>query len=58
MFSKFSEEAQKVLLQSKEEMQSLSHPYVGSEHLLLAILKEEDEPLTRQLKSYNITYFF
>ncbi len=56
MFSKFSEEAQKVLLQSKEEMQSLSHPYVGSEHLLLAILKEEDEPLTRQLKSYNITY--
>ncbi len=56
MFSKFSEEAQKILLQAKEEMQSLSHPYVGSEHLLLAILKEEDEPLTKRLKSYSITY--
>ncbi len=56
MFSKFSEEAQRVLLQAKEEMQSLSHPYVGSEHLLLAILKEEEEPLTIRLKSYDITY--
>lgn len=56
MFSKFSEEAQKILLQAKEEMQSLSHPYVGSEHLLLAILKEEEEPLTKKLKTYDITY--
>ncbi len=56
MFSRFSEEAQRVLLQAKEEMQSLSHPYVGSEHLLLAILKEEEDPLTKRLKTYDITY--
>ena len=35
MFSKFNEEAQKVLHSSKKEMQKLKHPYVGSEHLLL-----------------------
>ena len=38
MFSKFSEEAQKVLIMARSEMKSLKHPYVGSEHLLLAIL--------------------
>ena len=38
MFSKFSEDAQKVLMDAKKEMQKLKHPYVGSEHLLLAIL--------------------
>ena len=38
MFSKFSEEAQKILLNAKKEMTNLKHPYVGSEHLLLAIL--------------------
>ena len=38
MFSRFTEEAQKILLMSKKEMQELKHPYVSSEHLLLAIL--------------------
>ncbi len=40
MFSKFSEEAQKVLIMAKEEMMNLHHPYVGTEHLMLSILKE------------------
>ena len=39
MFSKFTEEARKVLVSAKKEMNDLKHPYVGSEHLLLAILK-------------------
>ncbi len=56
MFSKFSEEAQKILLQAKEEMQLLSHPYVGSEHLLLAILKDQNQSLAKRLKNYAITY--
>ena len=39
MFSRFSEEAQKVLLGAKKEMKDLKHPYVSSEHLVLSILK-------------------
>ena len=56
MFSKFSEDAQKALLIAKKEMASLNHPYVGSEHLLLAILSFSDSDLTQKLSEYNIDY--
>ncbi len=56
MFSKFSEEAQKVLMDAKREMQKLKHPYVGSEHLLLAILNQKDLSVTKKLESYGINY--
>ena len=55
MFSKFSEEAQKVLLGAKKEMQNLKHPYVGSEHLVLSILKNNPE-LKKKLGEFHITY--
>lgn len=55
MFSKFSEEAQKVLINSKKEMQELKHPYVGSEHLFLALLKTNSE-ISQKLNEFGITY--
>ena len=55
MFSKFSEEAQKVLLNAKLEMSDLKHPYIGSEHLLLAILKDNSF-VSKLLKGYGIKY--
>lgn len=56
MFSKFDEEAQKVLLLAKKEMNELKHPYVGSEHLLLAILHNRQFSVTKLLESYGINY--
>ena len=56
MFSKFSEEAQKVLLNAKKEMTLLKHPYVGSEHLLLSILSNEELDITIKLNEYGINY--
>lgn len=56
MFSKFSEEAQKSLLLAREEMIKLRHPYIGSEHLLLAILSNKNLPITKMLSKYNINY--
>lgn len=56
MFSKFNEEAQKVLLNAKKEMTSLRHPYVGSEHLLLAILSDDKLDVTTKLNEYGINY--
>ena len=43
MYNNFTEEARKILMSAKEEMKALKHPYVGSEHLLLAILKDNNE---------------
>ena len=55
MFNSFTEEARKILMNAKEEMKKLKHPYVGSEHLLLAILKDKNE-VSDKLKEYGLTY--
>lgn len=56
MFSKFTEEAQKVLIMSKKEMQELKHPYVSSEHLLLSILHYSNKKFLSFLEQNGITY--
>ena len=55
MFGSFTEEARKIIVLAKEEMNSLKHPYVGSEHLLLAILKNNNN-ISSSLKDYHIDY--
>lgn len=55
MFGNFTEEARKIIAQAKQEMYELRHPYVGSEHLLLSILKS-DNSVSRRLKEYNLDY--
>ena len=55
MYNNFTEETRKILMSAKIEMKELKHPYVGSEHLLLAILKDENE-VSEKLKEYDLTY--
>ncbi|MDO4963693.1 MAG: ATP-dependent Clp protease ATP-binding subunit [bacterium] len=55
MYSSFTEEARKILISAKEEMKNLNHPYVGSEHMLLAILKDKNE-VSDKLKEYDLDY--
>ena len=56
MFSRFTEEAQKILIMSKKEMQELKHPYVSSEHLLLSILHYSRSDFLSFLNTYQLTY--
>ncbi len=56
MFTKFNEETRKALIQSKNEMKKLKHPYVGSEHLLLALLKNKNYSVTTVLNKFDIDY--
>ena len=51
----FSEEAQLILLKAKDEMMDLNHPYIGTEHLVLSILKNEDE-VSKKLSKYGLKY--
>lgn len=55
MFGNFTEEARQILINAKSEMKELKHPYVGSEHLLLAILKD-DNPISKKLQEYHLDY--
>ncbi|OFI06924.1 negative regulator of genetic competence ClpC/MecB [Clostridium acetireducens DSM 10703] len=41
MFGRFTERAQRVLIYAQKEAQNFKHGYVGTEHILLGILKEE-----------------
>ena len=55
MFGNFDEEARKILVNAKKEMSELKHPYVGSEHLLLAILNSKNS-ISKKLSEYKLTY--
>lgn len=55
MLGNFNEEAQFILLKSKEEMISLNHPYIGTEHLVLSILRNKNS-LSDKLADYGLTY--
>lgn len=55
MFGNFTEEARIILTHAKKEMYELKHPYIGSEHLLLAILKEKND-ISKKLLEYNLNY--
>ena len=54
----FDEASQKLIVKAKKEMLELKHPYVGSEHLLLAILSSSELEVTKVLNSYGINYDF
>lgn len=45
----------KILSTAEEERYNLNHPYVGSEHLFLALLKTSNS-LNKYLKDYKVTY--
>ncbi len=55
MFDNFNFEVAGIFKKCEKEMEELKHPYVGSEHLLLAILANNDK-LAKALNSYGITY--
>ena len=54
MFVNFSEETRHLLKQAEKERDELNHPYVGSEHLFLSILK--DGKYSDILKKHKLTY--
>ena len=54
MKENFSKRVQLIIKQSKEEAIRLGHSYVGSEHLLLGLLKEESGLAKKVLDVYDI----
>ncbi|MBC8059668.1 MAG: ATP-dependent Clp protease ATP-binding subunit [Clostridiaceae bacterium] len=55
MFDKFTERAQKVLFYAQEDAQLFKHGYVGTEHILLGILKEQDGIAEKCLKDMAVS---
>jgi hypothetical protein len=51
---KFTPAALQALAYAKEEAQMLNHHYIGTEHLLLGLLRGTDDPAARVLKSLDV----
>jgi len=55
MFKNFEMNIANIFRKAEEERFNLRHPYVGTEHLLLAILSSDKE-MINYFKNYNLTY--
>ena len=55
-FDKFTDKARKVLVLAQEEARGLHQPYVGTEHVLLALLKDEDGLAAQALERLGVHY--
>ena len=56
MFDKFSEKAAQVFVTAQEEARELGHSYVGTEHILLGLLKLGKSPVSEILAEMGVTY--
>ena len=56
MFDRFTDRARKVMALASEQARELGSSKVGTEHLLLALAKEEDGIASEALRSLEITY--
>jgi ATP-dependent Clp protease ATP-binding subunit ClpC len=55
MFERFTERARMVVVLAQEEARTLKHNYIGTEHVLLGLLREEEGLAARVLQSLGIT---
>jgi ATP-dependent Clp protease ATP-binding subunit ClpC len=54
VFERFTERARQVVVLAQEEARALKHDYIGTEHLLLGLLREEDGLAARVLESLGV----
>ena len=55
MFERFTERARQVVVLGQDEARGLKHNYIGTEHILLGLLREEEGIAARVLESLDIT---
>ncbi len=54
MSYKFSNQMKEIISFSRDEAERLGNDYIGTEHLLLALLREGDNTALRILKSFKV----
>ena len=49
MFERFTERARQVVVLAQDEARALKHNYIGTEHILLGLLREEEGLAAREI---------
>jgi len=55
MFERFTERARRVVVHAQEEARDLNHSYIGTEHLLLGLMREPEGTAARALRDLDIS---
>ena len=55
MFARFSAQAKEAMYLAQGEASRLKHPWLGTEHLLLALLRQPGTPASRALTGLGVT---
>ena len=55
LFERFTERARQVVVLAQDEARALKHNYIGTEHILLGLLREEEGLAARVAESLDIT---
>jgi ATP-dependent Clp protease ATP-binding subunit ClpC len=55
MFERFTERARQAVVLAQDEARALRHQYIGTEHLVLGLLREEEGLAARVLESLGVT---
>jgi ATP-dependent Clp protease ATP-binding subunit ClpA len=55
MFERFTDRARRVLVLAQEEARLLGHGFIGTEHILMGLLKERDGVAARALASLDVS---
>jgi ATP-dependent Clp protease ATP-binding subunit ClpC len=54
VFERFTERARQVVMLAQDEARRLKHNYIGTEHLLLGLIREEEGLASRVLKTFGL----
>ena len=55
MFERFTDRARRVVVLAQEEARLLNHNYIGTEHLLLGLICEDEGVAARVLESLDVS---
>ena len=55
MFERFSDEARRTVVLAQEEAKRLNHNYIGTEHILLGLLRDGENVAAKTLQALGIT---
>ena len=55
MFERFTERARGVVVYAQEEARDLNHNYIGTEHLLLGLMRDADSVAARALRELDLS---
>jgi len=55
MFNRFTERARKVIILAKEEARRFNHDYIGTEHILLGLIREGEGVAAAVLQKMGVS---